>query len=564
MKRFADAAESIASEPGKLAKVALLGAYLRSLEDDDDLSAAARYFTGNPFPERSELALSVGSATIISAARAAWDVTDDQLSAGYRASGDLGTALAAHLEPPIDLGLFRVTLTPAVLGTILEQIADASGKSANRRRQILVERALGACETELEAKYVIKILTGELRIGLRQGLVLEGIAHAFEAPIDDVRRAAMAAGDVGAVAVAAKHGWLDQIEIAYGSPIAFMLASPLQYGSEYRELRSSEHSWLIEDKYDGVRIQAHKYGDAVRLFSRRLNETGAAWPEIISALSEISGDVILDGEIVAVRGDAILPFRRLQGRLQRKDPTPDVLAETQVAYVVFDCLARRRDFLLDQPLRTRREVLGKLQLDGRVLRAAPYNELEAVAAGDELHARFESARARGNEGLVLKRADSAYVPGKRGKWWLKLKRELDTIDAVVVAVEWGHGKRAQVLSDYTFAVRGDEGNLLVIGKAYSGLTDVEIAQMTEWFSAHRLPDGQRAYDALGLSRYEIPVEPQIVVEIAFDVVHRSDLHKSGFALRFPRIVRLRPEKSPDQIDTLARVREIYDMSAEPA
>lgn len=556
MKRFAETAEAIAREPGKLAKVALLGDYLRSLEDDD-LRAAARFFTGNPFGERSDLTLSVGGATIVSAARAAWGVTDAQISSGYRSSGDLGAALSPHLAPGVDLGLFRVTLTPATFMTILEQIADAAGKSANRRRQILIERALGACESEDEAKYLIKILTGELRIGLREGLILEGIARAFNAPVEDVRRAAMAAGDVGAVAVAAKHGWLDQIEIAYGAPIAFMLASPVQFGSDYREVLSTGQTWVVEDKYDGVRIQAHKIGDVVRLFSRRLNETSNAWPEVARAVREISGDVILDGEIVAVRGDAILPFRQLQGRLQRKDPTPEVIAETQVAYVVFDCLARKRDFLLDQPLSVRREVLGKLRLDGKVVRIAPYTTLPSQTTPGELHAHFESARARGNEGLLFKRSDSAYVPGKRGRGWLKLKRELDTLDAVVVAVEWGHGRRAQVLSDYTFALRGERGELLVIGKAYSGLTDVEIAEMTQWFLAHRIPDAERAYEELGLSRYEIPVEPQIVVEIAFDVVHRSELHKSGFALRFPRIVRLRPEKSPDQIDTIARLEEIY-------
>ncbi len=176
-----------------------------------------------------------------------------------------------------------------------------------------------------------------------------------------------------------------------------------------------------------------------------------------------------------------------------------------------------------------------------------------------MHDRFEAARARGNEGLIFKRTDSPYAPGKRGKWWLKLKRELDTLDCVVVGVEWGHGKRAQVLSDYTFAVRGENDELLVIGKAYSGLTDVEIAEMTQWFLAHRIPDAdaERVYEELGLSRYEIPVEPKIVVEIAFDVIQKSDLHKSGFSLRFPRIARTRDDKSADQIDTMAHVNEIY-------
>jgi len=552
MKRFAEVAEAIANEPGKLAKTALLASYLRSLEDDDDLAAAARFFG-------SALSVSVGSATIVAAAKAVWGVREDALSASYRRSGDLGTALSQHLRPPHDLGLFRMTLTPGSLMRLCDEMAGASGKAANRRRRILVERALGSCETQLEAKYSIKILTGDLRIGLREGLILEAIAAAFDAPVDDVRRAATAARDVGVVTVAARDRQLARVEIAYGSPIAFMLASPLAFGSEYRELRTQ--SWLVEDKYDGVRIQAHKHGDHVRLFSRRMNETGAAWPEITAALREaIRGDAILDGEIVAVRGEAVLPFRELQTRLQRKDPTPELLSAVPVSYVVFDCLARNREFLLDRPLENRRKILADLQLDGSILRVVPWSVLESEATQEDIAERFEAARARGNEGLLFKRTDCPYVPGKRGKAWLKLKRELDTLDAVVVAVEWGHGKRAQVLSDYTFAVRGDDGEPVVIGKAYSGLTDAEIAEMTGWFERHRLPEpkAQRAYDRLGLSRWEIPVEPQVVVEIAFDVVHHSDLHKSGFALRFPRIVRLRPDKLPDQIDTLARVREIYE------
>jgi DNA ligase 1 len=553
MKRFAEAAEAIASDAGKLAKVAILGEYLRSL-DDADLAPAARFF-------ESKRALSVGGATIVSAARAAWGITSEQLSRGYRGSGDLGTALASYVRAPHDLGLFRTTLTPSAFMSLLDEIAAASGKLANKKRQALVERILGACETELEAKYVIKILTGELRIGLREGLIVEGIAAAFSAPIDDVRRAAMAAGDIGAVAVAAKRGTLADVEIAYGAPIAFMLASPMQFGSEYKELASQ--SWLVEDKFDGVRIQAHKHGERIRLFSRRLNETTNAWPEVVDALRLLRDDVILDGEIIAMRDGSVLPFRYLQTRLQRKDVTPELQAEVPVAFVVFDCLALGARFLLDEPLEVRREELADLRLGGTV-QAAPWSTVEAGATQEDLHDRFEAARTRGNEGLIFKRTDSPYAPGKRGKWWLKLKRELDTIDAVVVGVEWGHGKRSQMLSDYTFAVRGDGGELLVIGKAYSGLTDVEIAEMTQWFLAHRIPETQadRVYEELGLSRHEIPVEPRIVVEIAFDIVQKSDLHKGGFSLRFPRIARIRDDKSADQADTIERVREIYKQMLE--
>jgi DNA ligase-1 len=406
--------------------------------------------------------------------------------------------------------------------------------------------------------YVIKILTGELRIGLREGLVIDGIAEAFGAAPGDVRRALMAAGDVGTVARAARDGTLAAVEVRYGSPIAFMLASPLAYGSSYKELAAGP--WICEDKYDGIRMQVHKSTGSVRLYSRTLNDVARAFPEIVDAIGATADDCILDGELLAVRDGRVLPFRFLQTRLQRKDPSAELQREVPVQFVAFDLLARGAEFLLDEPLATRRAALAHTVVQGERIAVAPSIALAAGATPEELHALFDAARERGHEGLVFKRSDAPYQPGKRGKAWLKLKRELTTLDVVVVGVEWGHGKRAQVLSDYTFAVRGPHGSLLPIGKAYSGLTDVEIGEMTQWFLAHRLPDeaAAREYAELGLGRHEIVVEPATVIEVAFDVVQRSELHKSGFSLRFPRIVRLRPDRSPADIASLDDVERIHE------
>jgi DNA ligase-1 len=290
-------------------------------------------------------------------------------------------------------------------------------------------------------------------------------------------------------------------------------------------------------------------GDAL-LFSRRLNDVTGSYPDIASALRAISTPAILDGEIVAMRDGRVLPFRLLQARLQRKIVDDALLAEVPVAYVVFDVLALGDELLIDQPLAHRRERLAELIAPNERIVAAPFDRIDEASVNE----RFEAARSRGNEGLMFKRADSPYAPGRRGKWWLKLKRELSTLDVVVVAVEWGNGKRAGVLSDYTFAVRDERGGLQTIGKAYSGLTDAEIAQLTPWFLAHRLPIEHQREKARA---HEIPVEPKIVLEVAFDVIQESDLHESGFSLRFPRIVRIRDDKPPEEIDTLERVREIY-------
>jgi DNA ligase-1 len=550
MQRFAQTAQAIASRPGKLEKIALLAEYLRAL-DDADLVAAARFFSGSPFAARDHRTLSIGGRTIVEVARRVWSFGDAALGSAYRATGDLGAALGTLVRPPADAMLFGDRLTPALLGELFGEIAAASGKRAGARRAAVLERVLRACDDSLVATYVIKIITGDLRVGLREGLVLDAIARAFDADAAAIRRGMMASGDVGAVALAAKHATLGELRVDYGIPIGFMLATPVPYGEAYAEL--SHGTWYVEDKYDGIRAQAHLRGGAVKLYSRRLNDVTTSYPEVAAALGEISVDAILDGEIVAMRGDRVLPFRTLQARLQRKSLDEALLRDVPLAYVAFDLLALGDDLLIDVPLAERRERLALLFRPGPHHVLAPSDRVVEVA-GATINELFESARARGNEGLMLKRADAPYAPGRRGKWWLKLKRELSTLDVVVVAVEWGHGKRAGVLSDYTFAVRGDDGRLLTIGKAYSGLTDAEIAQLTPWFLDHRLSSEHQREKARAS---EIPVEPTVVLEIAFDVIQESDLHESGFSLRFPRIVRIRDDKPPSEIDMLERVREIY-------
>jgi DNA ligase-1 len=285
----------------------------------------------------------------------------------------------------------------------------------------------------------------------------------------------------------------------------------------------------------------------VRIFSRTLNDVTQSYPEIAAQIAAIDGDFMLDGEIVARRNGQVLPFRYLQARLQRKTIDPQLLQEIPVAYMVFDALAAGDEFLIDEPLIERRERLSEILHSSEAVAVAQFTRMGEPPSPEELHERFEAARAAGHEGLMLKRTDSPYHPGRRGKWWLKLKRELTTLDVVVVAVEWGHGKRAKVLSDYTFAVRGRDGELLTIGKAYSGLTDAEIAQLTQWFLEHQT----------GPAGHRIVVEPAIVLEVAFDILQPSDLHESGFSMRFPRIVRVRDDKPASEVDTIERVEEIY-------
>jgi DNA ligase-1 len=362
----------------------------------------------------------------------------------------------------------------------------------------------------------------------------------------------MLLGDPGEAALLARAGDLDTAALHLGRPIRFMLATPVADAAEVMR-RVGDEAW-IEDKYDGIRAQLHLADGEPLLFSRDLNDITRSFPEVAAAAASIGHRLVIDGELVPYRAGSVLDFASLQTRLGRVKPSPQLLDEVPVVLVAFDLLHLDGDDLLERPLRERRSALEALDLPAGTGERFLYSHLAAARSADEVEAHFGDARERRNEGLMVKDPASVYQPGRRGLGWLKLKKALATLDCVVVGVEWGHGKRRGVLSDYTFAVRAaddPETPLLTIGKAYTGLTDVEIATMTEHFKAITLRD---------FGRYRTVV-PEVVVEIAFDRIMRSARHKSGFAMRFPRIVRIRDDKSPAEIDTLGTVEALFGEQA---
>jgi DNA ligase 1 len=446
-----------------------------------------------------------------------------------------------------------------------ETLAETAGTAARTRlvREML-ERLSGG-----EARYAVKLAGGELRIGLKESQVEEAIARAADQPLDLVRRANLLRGDVGEVAVLARHDRLHEARLALFHPIGFMLAQPLETAEEI--VAALPTPFAVEDKYDGIRAQAHVTADRVALYSRTLDEISHGYPEVVEALSQLDArrstlgssddvgserrassveglSVILDGELLA-RDPAdpmrALPFAALQRRLGRKEPDAAVLAEVPAQFVAYDALAWDGALIVDEPYEARRARLAALDWPMPHARLAPQR---LVSTAEEIETAFAEARAAGNEGLIAKALASPYTPGRRGKLWIKLKKALATLDVVIVGAEWGHGRRAKVLSDYTFAVRAaeEDATLLTVGKAYNGLTDVEIAALTE-----RL----REATVQKFGRYQ-QVRPEIVLEVTFDIVQKSARHKAGYALRFPRILRVRDDKPVAEIDTLARVREL--------
>ena len=572
--RFVHLCDHLASTRSKLSKRKAIADFLRPLAAPP-AGLAAQFLTGTPFPEADERKAKTGGQTLVRVVREISGATPEELSAAYRKYGDLGAAAEDLLRRQAPAG------APLTLEEIHRTFQDLAATGMQSRKTSILHRLLSPL-TPIEAKYCIKLLLGDMRIGVKQSLVEEAVAEACGEPVADVRRAETMLGDIAAVVALAWTHTLSNARFRMFHPLGFMLATPAPDADEafarFLPDDAGTPTGQLENKYDGMRAQIHcgaaQEPGRVRIFSRTRDDITASFPELAERFAMAPEPAVLDGEILAwdpVEARA-LPFTSLQPRIGRKRVTPKMLAETFLVFVAFDLLALNEKLLLEQSLRERRTLLerwsermqlaaaanprsvragqpelfsGDMAVSERIprLHLAPAQPVQSAA---QIDAAFDAAQQSGNEGLMLKALDSVYEPGRRGLAWVKLKRELATLDVVVTAVEYGNGRRATVLSDYTFAVRDGE-QLLNVGKAYSGLTDAEILELTQNFLANQI----------GSRGGQILVEPTIVLEVAFNNVMQSERHESGFALRFPRIVRIRQDKPIKEIDTLERVAELF-------
>jgi DNA ligase 1 len=533
MFRFSQLCESIAATTKKTEKIRLVADYLRS-SSPENAAIAALYLCGRVFPRSEERVLSIGFSILLRAVAAIAKKDPHELAPTLRHYGDIGAGAeeilqAQHTPSPL-------TLTD--IAAVYDSLARQRGPAA---KQALFKQTLRRLSA-LEAKYFIKLCTTELRIGLKESLVEEAIAKCYDQPLVSVQRANMLIGDISETLREAAAGRLAEVHLELFRPVSAMLASPADTVADL--IATFPTGALVEEKFDGIRAQVHKRGAQVEIFSRTLDHV-TEFPELLSPLRKIPADFILDGEIIGWREGRAIPFTELQQRLGRKQIDLFTTTLLPASFVAFDLLLINGETLLDLELAERRLKLTDL--------LAPYEQPELqftranlCTTAEEIEAAFQSALANGNEGLIAKAPQSPYIPGRRGQFWIKLKRPLATLDVVVTAAEYGHGKRRGLLSDYTFAVR-DADRLVNIGKAYSGVTDAEIRELTEFFLTHTVEDRGHVRT----------VDPLVVMEIAFNNIQRSNRHDSGYALRFPRILRLRPDKPVGDIDTLERVHAIF-------
>jgi DNA ligase-1 len=639
--QVAGLAEELAGEPGKLRKRAAIAGAISAVQaaapESDDAGLFALFLAGTPFAEADARKLNAGGALLSKALLAVSGASDVALTAAYRRHGDIGAAA-------FDLLMASPATARRTAELTLVDVADAfAGMAAAKTTAIRAALAEGMLRraTPLEAKYLLKLMLGDMRTGVKQGLVEEAIAAAAGASVESVRRAVMLEADLAGAVRRAFAGTLDEARMSLFHPLGFMLASPVETPEEAVErftekpvkvvakakkgrkkkgsiagedeeadetatasatagpssrtaritqddnvsaVQRSVVEAFLEDKYDGMRAQVH-CGDAgqpgrVAIYSRNREDVTESFPELEEAFAQVrpeqDGALIFDGEILGwdLEQARALPFAVLGQRIGRKRVSNEWRQLVPVVFMAFDLMYTGGELLLELPLRERRNRLEVVveRLVERVVSPVMVDErardqqtvLFAVAesvgverlmispsrlveSAEDIDRAYAEARARANEGVMLKAAESVYQPGRRGLAWVKLKRELATLDVVVTGAEFGHGKRAGILSDYTFAVRGENGELLNVGKAYSGLTDAEIAEMSAWMMEHTIEDQ-------GFFR---TVEPLMVLEVAFNNIMRSGRHASGFAMRFPRIMRIRTDKPVSEIDTVERVEEIY-------
>ena len=541
---FADRALEIESASADLETVGLVADLFE--DAGDSLGVVTRFIQGRVFPAHDPTKLDIGPALCYeSLAKAAGpNVTTADIENRLAETGEIG-AVAAGLELGGQRGLsaFGGGRDPLTVGGVDAELrslasADGAGSTATKRDTLF---GLFNRTEPTEARFLARLVLGDMRIGVGEGAVREAIAEAYGVSAEAVERALQVSNDCGLVAETARNDGgdgLDDIRLAVGRPIKAMLA---QAGTAVDAIEA----WgrvAVETKFDGARVQVHHDGDRTRLFSRNLEDVTDPLPEVVRSVeASLDAPAILDGEVVAVDGDGSpRPFQDVLQRFRRKHDIEAAREDVTVEFYAFDCLHADGEDLLDAPLVDRNARLSEL-LGDRV------SELRVTESADGIAELEGKALAAGHEGIMLKNPESAYTPGKRGKNWLKRKPDVETLDAVVTGAEWGEGRRANRFGTFLLSVRVEDG-YRTIGKVATGITDGELEALHERLHPHvRSETGT-----------EIDIEPAVVFEVGYEEIQRSPTYASGYALRFPRFVGVREDKDPEDADSLERVERLTD------
>ncbi|MDH5460168.1 MAG: ATP-dependent DNA ligase [Candidatus Bathyarchaeota archaeon] len=547
-KDLAELCEKLEATNKRLLMISLVADFLRSL-DAQEVEPAVSMILGRSFPKWSQQTLEVSwailSEIIKRITKADWKVFME----AFGKTGDVGSATKVLFESS-KVGkqstLFERKLTILEVRRSLEAIAETVGYGSREKKERVIE-ALLSLASPLEAKYLVKIFIGEMRTGFYEGLMERAVSKAFQIPLEIVQKAGMTIGDIGEVAAIVKtQGKEELLKIGFRvfRPVRLMLAQIANDVAEALEEHGGETAF--EYKLDGARVQIHKCGGDVRIFSRRLTDVTKSLPEIVEKVQENVKveEVILEGEVIAVDSSGSpVPFQHLMRRFRRVHAIEDMVEKIPVKLYLFDVLYLNGESLISVSYVQRRQILA--ENIGEILLTKQLVTDEVEGAEQFLKEAMEA----GHEGLVAKKLDSEYTPGIRGKRWLKIKPVLEPLDLVIVGAEYGYGRRHGWLSDYYLAAQDAEtGEFLMVGKTFKGLTDAEIIEMTRRLKELAIREEHR----------RVVVIPKIVVEVLYNEIQKSPKYKCGMALRFARINRIREDKTPEEADTIQMVREIYE------
>ncbi|WP_435066862.1 ATP-dependent DNA ligase LigA [Haloplanus sp. C73] len=549
---FADRVAAIEAETADLEITSLVADLF--VEAGDDLPVVARLLLGRVVPAWESTTLDVGPSLCHAAlARAAGpNVTADDVADRLAEAGEIG-AVAESLDLDGQQGLAAFgadgpdSLTVAEVAAQLRDLATASGSGSRDRKVDLLFDLFNRADP-LGARYLARLVLSEMRIGVGEGTVRDAIASAFDVPVDAVERALQVTNDYGAMAVRARdegEAGLDAADLEIGRPVQAMLA---ETGTAADAVEAWERV-AVETKYDGARVQVHHDpAGETRVFSRNLEDVTDALPELVEFAEDLDVPAILDGEALAVddAGDP-LPFQEVLRRFRRKHDVAQMREEITVEFRAFDCLHADGVDLLDTPLLDRRDHLSNVlaPVDSDAGGLSPLTVAEDVDAIADHESRALEA---GHEGIMLKNPESTYTPGKRGQNWLKRKPDVETLDLVVTGAEWGEGRRANHLGTFLLSARVDGDDFATIGKVATGITDERLAELSDRLEP--LITEQNGTD--------VTIEPKVVFEVGYEEIQTSPTYESGYALRFPRFVAVREDKSPADADSLARIEGLVE------
>lgn len=547
-KSLSELLEKVEATKKRLEIIDLTANYLKTLSAEE-IEPAINMIVGRAFPKYSQKNLDVSWTTLTrilqKVASFDWSLFHEAMAS----TGDVGSATKLVLEKTKAKKQMQLTQQPLTIIEVrktLLSIAETSGFGSREKKDRLITALLSQA-SPVETKYLVKVFVGEMRTGLHEGLMEQAVARSFDGSLQNIQHASMMLGDIGEVAATISKGGLEGLEkvgFEVFRPVKLMLAQTAESVDQALDEQGGKSAF--EYKYDGARIQIHKQDGRVEIFSRRLTDVTESLPEIVELIKRnvAAESVILEGEVIALNAAGFpIAFQHLMRRFKRVHGIRGMAQKIPLTLYLFDILYRNGESLITHSYLQRRKILAENA--GNI----PLTKQTITNQNLEASSFLKEAIAAGHEGLMAKKLDSPYTPGRRGKRWLKIKTILDPLDLVITAAEYGYGRRKGWLSDYYLAARDAEtGEFVDVGKTFKGLTDAEIIEMTK-----RLKE-----DAIQQEFNRVVVLPKLVVEVAYNEIQNSPKYKSKMALRFARISKIRFDKTPEEADTIQKVKEIYE------